>query len=92
MNYYVDPQYKRLYIYDGDASSATVFYTKIPDRLTSNTDEPEIDERYHPAIVNYVLFQITGNDRNYRNYLDKLRWARSRKNDFGPMTIRRYDY
>lgn len=46
----------------GDATSLTVFYTKVPTEVAANGDTPEIPVQYHNRLVEYCIAQAAEAD------------------------------
>lgn len=69
------------YTAPASGETLTIDYYKNATELSSDTAEPEFDEKYHLAIAYFVLFNLTGNI-NYKLLYDAVvRTARGRKKE-----------
>lgn len=67
-NYIYDDRFPReFYVYPPNTGDGHVelVYMAIPKKLTSETDEIELDDTFVPALLSYVLYRANSKDSDY---------------------------
>ena len=65
--------------YTDDAGNLAVFYTRLPDTLSADTDSPQLPSFVHPAIVPYAVFRALSREGPFQD----LQLAKAYFMDFG---------
>lgn len=95
-NYYLNRNKTRIIVIDGQESSASgsvdVMYSYYPENMENNTDSPEIQDRFHLAIVHGVLSKLFGDKHHESMYRSIVAEARDSSKNSAFAQLAQYDY
>jgi len=97
--YYFDRNKDQIVIVNDDTSqplsgsdTVDVQYSHYPDELINDTDEPEIKEHLHLALVHGVLYKLLGEEHQLRMYRKLVADGRASSKNSSHMQVAQHDY
>ena len=95
--YYLNRDKSKIIVIDGDEAPVTdtevsMMYSYYPESLESDTEEPEIPDMYHLALVHGTISKLFGDAHHDAMYRRLIARARSSSKNSAFANLAQYDY